>query len=60
MVAMFLTRKHTQLSFPDIGRAFGGRDHSTVMHGCQKIQWTLATDTDVQGAVQAIESALGK
>lgn len=60
MVAMYLTRKHTQLSFPEIGRAFGGRDHSTVIHACQKVQWLLATDKDTQSAVQAIESALGK
>lgn len=60
MVAMYLARKHTQLSFPEIGRAFGGRDHSTVIHACQKIEWLLATDKDTQSSVQAIESALGK
>jgi chromosomal replication initiator protein len=60
MVAVFLTRKHTGMSFPDIGRAFGGRDHSTAIHACQKMEWLLATDPAIQAAVQAIEIALGK
>lgn len=60
MVAMWLTRKHTQGSFPEIGRAFGGRDHSTVIHACQKVDWLLQTDAAVQSAIQAIETALGK
>ena len=60
MIAMFLTRKHTSLSFPDIGRAFGGRDHSTAIHACQKIEWQITSDAEIQAAVQAVETALGK
>jgi chromosomal replication initiator protein len=60
MMAVFLTRKHTNLSYPDIGRAFGGRDHSTAIHACQKMEWLLATDPAVQAAVQTIEIALGR
>ena len=60
MVATWLTRKHTQASFPEIGRAFGGRDHSTAIHACQKVDWMLQTEAAVQAAVQAIETALGK
>ena len=60
MVAVWLTRKHTQASFPEIGRAFGGRDHSTAIHACQKIDWLLQTDAAVQSAIQAIETGLGK
>ena len=36
-IAMYLTRELTDLSLPRIGRAFGNRDHSTVMHATQKI-----------------------
>ena len=36
-IAMYLCRDMTQLSTTNIGRAFGGRDHTTVMHGCEKI-----------------------
>jgi chromosomal replication initiator protein len=60
MIAIYLTRKHTAMSYPDIGRAFGGRDHSTAIHACQKIEWQLATHAEVQASVQAIETALGK
>lgn len=60
MIAIYLTRKHTSMSYPDIGRAFGGRDHSTAIHACQKVEWMLATHADVQASVQAIETALGK
>ncbi len=60
MVAVWLTRKHTQASFPEIGRSFGGRDHSTAIHACQKIDWLVQTDPAVQAAIQAIETALGK
>lgn len=37
-VAMFLLREETQLSFPEIGQKLGGRDHSTVIHACEKIR----------------------
>lgn len=60
MIAMSLIRKHTGASFPEIGRMFGGRDHSTVMHACHKIAFETASDLAVQSAVQAIETALGK
>jgi len=35
---MYVTRDLTQLSYPEIGRAFGDRDHTTVMHACRKIE----------------------
>ena len=37
-VAMTLTRELTNLSFPDIGAAFGGRHHTTIMHACDEIE----------------------
>ena len=36
-VAMYVCREMTGMSTTSIGRAFGGRDHTTVMHGCDKI-----------------------
>ncbi|MSQ84329.1 MAG: chromosomal replication initiator protein DnaA [Myxococcales bacterium] len=60
MIAMHLVRKHTSASFPEIGRLFGGRDHTTVMHGCRKMLLDVAAKMEVQAAVQAIETALGK
>jgi len=43
-VGMYLTRKLTEFSLPAIGRAFGGRDHSTVLHACKKMEARLAKD----------------
>jgi chromosomal replication initiator protein len=37
-VAMYLLREEIKLSFPDIGQKLGGRDHSTVIHACEKIK----------------------
>src|SRR3989338_11478457 len=43
-VAMFLLREETKLSFPEIGQKLGGRDHSTVIHACEKIRNESAVD----------------
>jgi len=44
-VAMFLCRKLTEASLPEIGQAFGGRDHTTVMHAVEKIENEITQDT---------------
>jgi chromosomal replication initiator protein len=46
-VAMALAKELTQLSLPDIGEAFGGRDHTTVLHACRKIAFLKSTNTDI-------------
>ena len=43
-VAMFLLREETKLSFPEIGQKLGGRDHSTVIHACEKIRSESSID----------------
>lgn len=43
-IAMFLLREETKLSFPEIGQKLGGRDHSTVIHACEKIKNESARD----------------
>lgn len=43
-VAMYLTRTLTDNSLPSIGKAFGGKDHSTVLHACKKIEEKVAQD----------------
>ncbi len=57
-VAMFLMREATDGSLVDIGHALGGRDHTTVMHGIEKIERELATDTTLRGQVMAIRETL--
>lgn len=57
-VAMYLTRNLTSLSFPKIGEAIGGRDHSTVMHGHDKISALFEKDDDVRGQILEIKTEL--
>jgi chromosomal replication initiator protein len=47
-IAMTLSRELTQLSLPEIGQAFGGRDHTTVMHACQRVHGLQEADTRVR------------
>jgi chromosomal replication initiator protein len=46
-VAMYLCRELTDASLPEIGRYFGGRDHTTVLHSCAKIAHMEETDESV-------------
>jgi chromosomal replication initiator protein len=57
-VAMYLARELTDASLPSIGRAFGGRDHTTVMHAVQKVGRQMADEGDVYAAVQALTARL--
>ena len=57
---MYLVRRYTELSFPDIGRLFGNRDHATVQHACKKIKAELSRDADLRNAVQTLERSLGR
>jgi chromosomal replication initiator protein len=44
---MSLAKELTNHSLPEIGNAFGGRDHTTVLHACRKIKELRETDTDI-------------
>ncbi|OGC03417.1 chromosomal replication initiation protein DnaA [candidate division WOR-1 bacterium RIFOXYA12_FULL_43_27] len=59
-VAMYLVREMTNSSLPKIGEEFGGRDHTTVMHACEKITKARKTDEDVRDALKEIELILKK
>ena len=47
-IAMFLLREETKLSFPEIGQKLGGRDHSTVIHACEKIRGEASTEDSLK------------
>jgi chromosomal replication initiator protein len=53
-VAMYICRRMTTLSTTNIGRAFGGRDHTTVMHGCEKITASMDADFSFKKKVEDI------
>ncbi|OOB78934.1 MAG: chromosomal replication initiation protein DnaA [Epulopiscium sp. Nuni2H_MBin001] len=57
-IGMYLCRKFTELSWPKIGEKFGGRDHTTVIHGHDKISNDLITDTKLIQIVQDLEIKL--
>ncbi len=59
-IAMFLAREFTAASLPQIGDAFGGRTHSTVLHSCNKIAEDLEYDSQLRTIVKDIRERLLK
>ncbi|MFN8375339.1 MAG: chromosomal replication initiator protein DnaA [Anaerolineae bacterium] len=57
-IAMFLAREITDASLPQIGDAFGGRTHTTVLHGCNKIATDMMRDHSLRTTVEAIRKQL--
>ena len=58
MVAMYLARKLTKMSFPEIGGRFGGKDHSTVISAVRKIERLCGEDPTVRSVVGTLEGRL--
>ncbi len=57
-IAMFLARKLTRASTTEIGRRFGGKDHSTVIHSTNKIENLLKTDPSLSATIQTLEQKI--
>ena len=57
-IAMCLARELTQLSLPEIGNAFGGRDHSTVLHACKTIESLRNTDSALNSDFNLLNQTL--
>ncbi len=58
-VAMYMCRIITGESFPKIGAEFGGKDHSTVMHSCAKIEEELKSNKELANIVEKIKNNIG-
>ncbi len=58
-VAMYLARELTEETLPAIGRAFGGRNHTTVLHACRRTAERMASDRDAYDAVRRLTEDLG-
>ena len=58
MVAMYMCRFMTDQSFPRIGLEFGGRDHTTVMHACNKIEEDLKSNGQLKEIINEIKSKM--
>lgn len=57
-VAMFLARELTNSSFAEIGMAFGGRDHGTVMHACKQVSARREQDSKLRSVLMLLEAKL--
>lgn len=57
-VIMYILREDFSISYPTIGAKLGGRDHTTVIHSCEKIKREVAVDTDLAKEIQSIRSLL--
>jgi chromosomal replication initiator protein len=52
--AMYLAKQLTTRSYPDIGRRFGGRDHTTVLHAVRKIEELKASDAGIAADLETL------
>ena len=59
-IAMFLSRKYTSSSFPEIGSKFGGENHSTVVHAAKNIEKKIKEDPDISDAVSNLSLQIKK
>jgi len=57
-IAMYLCRDLTEMSLPKIGNDFGGRDHTTVIHACEKINEDIKNDLNVRNAVSDLRKKI--
>jgi len=59
-IAMFLCRDLTDASFPEIGRDFGGKDHTTIIHACKQMQKAQETDATLRATLESLKEEIGK
>lgn len=59
-VAMYLTRQLTKHSLQEIGDAFGGRDHGTVIHACKAVENMMEQDSSTKGTIDYLRSQLSR
>jgi chromosomal replication initiator protein len=59
-IAMYLSRQHTKDSYPDLGRSFGGKHHTTVISAVEKIAERLKDDPALRSEIHALESQLNR
>ena len=57
-IAMYLIRKYTRMGFKEIGNSFGGKDHSTILHACNKIEKNSKKDAGLKTTVESIQNQL--
>ncbi len=58
-ISMYICRKLTNLSYPEIGSKFGGKDHSTIIHAVKKIENLMKEDIQMKGIIERLIENLG-
>jgi len=58
-ISMYICRKLTNLSYPEIGAKFGGKDHSTIIHAVKKIEILMKEDIQMKGIIERLIENLG-
>ncbi len=59
-IAMYLTRKMTTHSLPELGHAFGGKDHTTVMYACNKIEEKITSNSEIKYIIEKLQKVLNQ
>ncbi|HEU4683239.1 MAG TPA: chromosomal replication initiator protein DnaA [Nitrospira sp.] len=57
-IAMYLCRELTDASYPEIGRHFGGKDHTTIIHACRQITKARESDTGLQATLDGLKEKI--
>ena len=57
-IAMYLTRQLTDYSLPEIGDQFGGRDHTTVIHACDKVEEDIKSKEGLRATIDRLISSI--
>jgi chromosomal replication initiator protein len=57
-IAIYLAKKLTSLSLPEVGRRFGGRDHTTILHSIRKIEYMVTKDADLAAMIERIKDVI--
>ena len=57
-IAMYLCRELTEASFPEIGRHFGGKDHTTIIHACRQIAKARDADTNLHSTLEGLKEQI--
>ena len=57
-IAMYLCRELTENTYPHIGTAFNGRDHSTVMHACDKVTKAMEKDKNFRTMIEQLKTRI--
>lgn len=59
-IIMYLLNKHTSLSLKEIGRRYGGRDHSTVIHSCETVMNRIDTEEEYREIIKSFKEEISK